>query len=332
MNSKPPITTSHVLPILYLFVGFLATFVIVTNLNRLGGAPDPFSAASRDGQVAGIMEERGFTLGAFRVDAPTRREGFPDASDLLTARSVFVMDAASGAALFAKNEFLSLPLASLTKLVTATVSLEGSSDLDATTTILEADLGGEEVGSDRISPGEVIRNRDLLHAALVGSSNTATRALVRSSDLSTAEFVARMNDLASSLGLAETRFVEPTGLDPGNVSTAPEIARLAEYAFRSTIVRRATTLPAYEFSSVTPGTTHRIVNTDKLLGDGLRVLGGKTGSLTESRYSFVTLVSDESGNGIIVAVLGADTDDRRFVEAKALASWTFESFEWPARE
>lgn len=322
-SSGPPTAA-----IVLLFAGFLAVFGVVVGFSRYAENVRSASTTVPVGQVAGASEVLGDASPIFVSDAPTRQPDVPDFDGILTARTAAVLDSRSGSVLFAKNTDLVVPLASLTKLAAATVYLESDHDLNAEVALIDGDVVEEGSGPSRLAGGEVIRARDLFFISLVASSNTATHAIARSTGLDRNTFVGRMNDLAGTLGLSATRFVDPTGLSRENVSTALEVARLAEYAFRSILVREATTTPTYAFTSARPATRHRFTNTDKLLSDGIALRGGKTGSTDESRYSFAALVSDPGGREIIVVVLGAASDERRFSEAKALSQWAFSAYGW----
>lgn len=328
-HRRPLSDESPVLIIVFIVVGLLGATGIVLQLNRISVKMSAPTVAKSAGAVAGAHEE--VTTPVVVSDAPLRNSDVPDFSMLMTARAAAVIDARSGTKLFEKNPGLVLPVASLTKLATAAVVLESGVDLEGTVSLESSDLTENGTGAEQFSAGEQVRRKDLFFAALIGSSNPAATALARSSGLTREEFIAGMNDLAASLGLTNTHFSDPTGLDPKNVSTATEFSYLAEYAFRSSLIREATTTTQVEFRDRTGRFFHRFFNTDKLLNDGIRVSGGKTGSLNEARYSFAALITDEAGHEITEVVLGAASDERRFSEAKALALWAFSAYAWEGR-
>ena len=141
----------------------------------------------------------------------------------LTAKSALVLDLDKGTVLYDKNSEEVRSIASLTKLMTAMVFLECGIDLFDTVTISREDTRAS--ARSHLRPGETFYLIDLLHASLMPSDNRATRALVRATGLSPQEFVGRMNRKADSLGLVNTEFTDPTGLDADNVSTAWETAK-----------------------------------------------------------------------------------------------------------
>jgi D-alanyl-D-alanine carboxypeptidase len=249
-----------------------------------------------------------------------------------TAPSLLALDNRSGAALLDVRADEAVPLASITKLMTARVfrSLGISWDKEVLLAGVAAD-GGIPYFAD----GDKVTVRDLWRAMLVGSSNTAALQLVKVSGLSDEAFVAEMNASAAGLGMKRTRFVEPTGLDQDNISNARDIAALARAEFADPEVAATVRLPYFDLVKKA-GKPKRVVSTDKLLGSFLgkypyELLGGKTGYITESGYNIVVSVTREKAASITVVVLGAASNDLRFQEAKSVAYWAFENYRWPAQ-
>jgi len=139
------------------------------------------------------------------------------------ARSAVVFDPVTNEVLFAKNAATSAPIASLTKLMTAMVFLDHKPDLEREVEVTRTELSG--AGHTQLRNGELVSLGDLLHMSLMCSDNVATRVLARESGLEAAEFLGEMNRKAHELNLGDTRFVEFTGLDEHNVSTATDVAR-----------------------------------------------------------------------------------------------------------
>ena len=151
------------------------------------------------------------------------------ASLQLRSQAVAVYDRGRGTIVGQLKSDSVLPIASLSKLMTAMVFVESDPDWSAVLTYKKTD---ERIGARlRVIPGEQLRTRDAFAAMLIGSANNATMAIVRASGLGKKAFVERMNEKAAALGLLHTSFEEPTGLSARNVSTAAEYARLAEEAF-----------------------------------------------------------------------------------------------------
>lgn len=250
---------------------------------------------------------------------------------LLTAKSALVLDKTSETQLFSLNAEEQRPIGSITKLMTALVVLENKPDWDKII-IMEAEDGNQ--GRLYLSEGDSATVRDLFYTSLVGSSNNATMALARSAGISLEEFVRKMKAKARQLGLFQTEFTEPTGLDPENKSTAREIALLLKSALAEEAIKEAVLLKNYSFQLKGTNEKRRIVSTDLLLSQGIdkglikRINGGKTGFVEEAGYCFVMEAEDKEGHQVIVAVLGSQTHWTRFSEAKALAEWAFRAYEW----
>ncbi|MFA5106842.1 MAG: serine hydrolase [Patescibacteria group bacterium] len=245
-----------------------------------------------------------------------------------TGASAVVFDPIGGQQLFRKNPNTVRSIASLTKLMTVLVFLDHNPGFGQEVEITEADQIAE--GSIGLEVGDKVIVRDLFYASLVNSANNATQALARSTGMSREVFVAAMNQRAKDMGLSNTHFVDVTGLDPGNVSTASEVARMADFAFRNAEISQATTLPNHEFTTLNTNRTIRFNNTNKLLESFLHLSGGKTGYTEEAGYCLAIRTDDGQGHDIVVVDLGTAGPDERFQEVKGLISWTFENWRWPA--
>jgi len=314
-------------------------------------ARNTVSEVSSDGIVQGAQNERSpygvstatpaaLPYGGYQ---PLRRAS---ASTLAVpdAHASLILDVDSGTILHYANGRERRSIASLTKLMTALVVIDATENLDAPVTITREALAvdGTVVGcpragyciDDRLFVGEQVRVRDLLTAMLMNSTNDAATALAIHVGGSQEKFVARMNARAEELGLRDTRFCTPSGLDIESqenlcYSTAYDIARVATHLL---------TYPAYaivwetmrrEETTITDiiGTrTHRILNTDELLGrmDGL--LGAKTGFTPQAGRSLLLAATDPSGTHKIIAVLM--DDPYRWRDVQEMIAWAFHSYEW----
>jgi len=233
------------------------------------------------------------------------------------ARNAVVFDPATGEVLYEKNAALSVPIASITKLMTALVFLEQKPDFDREVEVTMTEISGG--GHTQLRNHERVAIGDLMHMSLMCSDNVATRVLVRESGKPMEDFLARMNQKALELGLTHSRFVEITGLDERNVSTATDVARLLQAAASQELVREITTTPSYEFRS--SRRAHLISNTNRLLYGRYEILGGKTGFISEAGYCLVTWVRTQ-GREFIAVVLGAPTNATRFADVVRLIQRT----------
>ncbi len=233
------------------------------------------------------------------------------------ARNAIVVDPSSGEVLFEKNSSVSVPVASLTKLMTDLVFLETEPDLERTHTVTRLDLAG--MGRTQLRPREVITLGDLLYMSLMCSDNAATRILARESGIDEEEFLAHMNRKAVDLGMSRTRYVEFTGLDERNLSTAADCATLLRHAAAQPVAREIMTRRSYEFR--TNRRAHFIASTNRLLYGRYEVRGGKTGHIAEAGYCLATWINAQ-GRELIAVVLGAPTNATRFADVTRLVQLT----------
>lgn len=250
----------------------------------------------------------------------------------LTAIAVLVVDDKTSTVLFNKQSSGVRPLASLTKLMSALVLLDLPINWQTTTTVTEEDSDGS---SHHVAVGEVFTLEDLWHIALIGSSNSSIAALVRASGLKEDQFVARMNEKATALRLPSLRFVEPTGLNSGNVGNAYDVARLLRFAHESEKIDATLRVGEYYAHPLNKAKPRRVWSTDWLITNWVPntflkdSIVGKTGYTAEAGYNFVVRLADDKGRTIRAAILGAASNEARFTEARDLAEWVFDNFLWP---
>lgn len=235
---------------------------------------------------------------------------------VFNAQSAVLWDKSRKTISFEQNGFERMPIASLTKLMTAMVALDHGIDWEHAAAIQPEEY--VQGGRLLLHPGENVTMKDLFHASLLGSANNATLAYVREMGLSKEEFVQAMNRKSVSLGLEQTEFVDVTGLDPDNVSTAYEVARIAEYAFDH-YPEMAEITSRSEYQMVTSsGREHIIRNTNKLVSEyGEVISGGKTGYLYESKYCLVAAGAGELSDRIAV-ILGSPSEFENFADTRKL--------------
>jgi D-alanyl-D-alanine carboxypeptidase len=244
----------------------------------------------------------------------------------ISAESAIVVDAKSGAVLYGKKDTAVWPMASIVKLMTALVFLETEPVLDARVEMNDEDE--RKGGEDYIRPGETATLRDVLTASLLGSANNATILLSRSAGMTTEEFVNRMNEKASELGMKSTKFVEPSGLSPENVSTAHDIVRLLSATGASELIADITGIHQDTIRVFPSGLSRRVITTNHLLGTIVFVEYGKTGYLDESLYSLAASVSTRQGNELYIVLLGSESDADRVQDAKNLTVWSQKVYQW----
>lgn len=237
-------------------------------------------------------------------------------SEIVESASALLWDSDAQVIKYETKGFERRPIASLTKLMTAMVALDYGIDLDKEMTILpeEYRIGGRLV----LAPGESVTMRDLLHASLMGSANNATLAFVRGVGVDEDEFIRAMNRKAIALGLEQTEFVELTGLDLHNTSTAYEVAKIAETAWRDyRIITEITSKNKYQYTVGGSGREHTIVNTNNLMVDyDYKLAGSKTGYLYEAGFCLVVRIA--SDKNLIAVVLGSPSEWDSMSDARTL--------------
>ena len=250
----------------------------------------------------------------------------------LTASSAMVMDTGSKEILFKKDSDKVRPLASITKLMSAITLLDFPIDWSATTTITSEDGNSDQ----HVQLGEVYTMENLWKSGLVGSSNKAIKALVRSAGLNREAFVDLMNKKAQELGLDSLRFVEPTGLSSQNVGSASDIILLLKEALRFDKIYTTLQIKEHYANPLNKEKKRRVWSTNWLITDWIQndfrnsAVVGKTGYIPESGYNFVTAITnDKNQRQIISVVLGANSNELRFEEVRDLSKWVFGKFAWP---
>jgi D-alanyl-D-alanine carboxypeptidase len=248
----------------------------------------------------------------------------------VTARSGVVIDWESGEVLWEKNSFTQQSIASLTKLMTALVFLEYNPGWEKKVTVTAEDQ--REGGAAFFVVGDEVTVRDLFYVTLVRSINCSAAALVRSTGLAEGDFVKAMNQKAKDLGLKNTNFVDPTGLEVGNISNAQEVAILLQQALNNNAIANATTLSSHTAKILNKNENRVAQNTDWLLGSFLnqkpyQIVGGKTGYLDEAGYC-LSLGVEREGKKVISVVLGSDSLENRFNDTKGLIDWVFRNYSW----
>ncbi len=292
-------------------MGVLSTIALFATLATMAEAAP--AAASVTGPVTVAVRTGTASKAAATRHRRVRRRRLAPPAGGVYARNAILLDPTTGEVLFEKNSSRSVPIASLSKLMTAMVFLEQKPDLTREVEVTAIEIAG--AGHTQLRRGEHVPLGELLHMSLMCSDNCATRVIARESGLPATDFIARMNRKAVELGLTGTRFVEFTGLDEHNVSTASDIARLLHAAANETLIAEITTTRSYAFR--TQRRAHAISNTNRLLYGRYEILGGKTGFILEAGYCFATWVRAD-GRDLIAVVLGAPTNATRFADAVRL--------------
>jgi D-alanyl-D-alanine endopeptidase (penicillin-binding protein 7) len=244
----------------------------------------------------------------------------------LESSAVLVQDQVTGAVLYEKNANAVLPIASITKLMTAMVALDANPDLKETLAISMEDVDLLKGTHSRLSVGAQLSREEMLRLALMSSENRAASALSRNYPGGQKAFVAAMNVKAKTLGLNDTRFFDPTGLTALNVSSSHDLAKMVSAAHQYPLIREFTTTVEEEVNVA--GRSQQFRNTNALVKSPAWQIGlSKTGYISEAGRCLVMQAWINSKPTIIVLLdsvgkmtrVGDANRIKRWVEANAQA-------------
>jgi serine-type D-Ala-D-Ala endopeptidase (penicillin-binding protein 7) len=244
-----------------------------------------------------------------------------DAGPKLRSSSVLVLDAESGETLYEKNSETVLPIASITKLMTALVVLERSLDLEERVVISREDFAATRHSRvrARLRAGSALTRDELLLLALMASDNLAAAALARTYPGGTEAFVAAMNAEAGRLALHDTRFADPTGLSSDNVSSAQDLAKLVKAAHGYPLIREYSTRPSAHVRA--RGGTVGFSNTNSLVRSGSWDIElSKTGYISAAGRCLVMQLRVASRD-LVVILLDSWGKYSRIGDARRIRKW-----------
>lgn len=304
-NNKKKTTTSN-LPLL------LSSLVIIAAIPLIPGILD-----SRTPIVPSKKE-----VAIVASNNPEIKKGAVE--PVLTAKSIYAVDLQSGKVLLSKNPDIPVLPASTTKMATALVALE-TYDLNQVLTIGKVNVEGQKIG---LLQGEQITVRDLLNGLLVASGNDTAEVLAANYPGGREAFVGKMNELARSLGLENTNFKNPTGLDEYlHFSTAKDLVTIAAVAIQDPTVAEIVSLQETNTVGLNMR-PHKLSNINQLVGKVPGVMGVKTGWTLNSGESVVTYINRD-GKKVMIALMGSAD---RFGETETLINWIYENYSWGATE
>ncbi|VCU72188.1 D-alanyl-D-alanine endopeptidase precursor [Pigmentiphaga humi] len=244
-----------------------------------------------------------------------------DADGNLSLRSsvAFVQDLTSSDVLFSKNEGAVAPIASITKLMTALVVVDGGQPLDEMLAITSEDIDTHKFTHSRLMVGTQLSRSDLLHLALMSSENRAANALGRNYPGGLPAFVQAMNAKAALLGMQDTRYVEPTGLSSDNVSSARDLVRLMREASQRPLIREYTTDTNY--SVAVKGRQQTFRNTNGLVArPDWNIIVSKTGFINEAGRCLIML-ANIGGRDLAIVLLDSVGSLTRTADAQRIRQW-----------
>jgi D-alanyl-D-alanine endopeptidase (penicillin-binding protein 7) len=231
-----------------------------------------------------------------------------------SSRHALVFDEESGKVLFEKDANAVVPIASLTKLMTAMVVLDAKPDMSETISIEESDVDMLKHSSSRVPVGVVLTRRTVLQLALMSSDNRAAAALARTYPGGREAFVAAVREKLDALNMHDTVIEEPTGLSPHNRSTASDLLKMATAAAAYPEIGQITT-NAGEYIDIN-GRSIEYRNTNRLVGkEGWDILLSKTGFTNEAGRCLI-LRMQAAGKHVIMVLLDAKAGAARMMDAE----------------
>jgi len=238
----------------------------------------------------------------------------------LKSSSVLVLDQKEGRALYGKNTEAVVPIASITKLMTAMVVMDAQLPLTEHLTIGDADVDDIKHTRSRLKVGTTLKRDELLRLALMSSENRAAAALGRNYPGGLRGFVAAMNQKAVELGMWHSRFVDSTGLSSDNVSTASDLAKMVQAAYRYSLIREYTTETSY---SVVDGNGRVLQyrNSNGLVKSSKWRIGlSKTGYISEAGRCLV-MQAWIAATPVVIVLLDSWGKQTRIGDANRIKKW-----------
>lgn len=241
--------------------------------------------------------------------------------DRLAVRSgsALVIAQDGGEALYEKNASIVVPIASITKLMTAMVVLDAMPNLQASIAITDDDVDYLKGSRSRLPVGSVLTREMALLLALMSSENRAAHALARHYPGGLPAFLTAMNRKAAALGMARTHFDDPTGLTSSNVSTAHDLARMVAAAYRYPLIREFSTTPGA--TAEVKGRELQYRNTNQLVKNPTWEIGlSKTGYIREAGKCLV-MQARVADRPVVIVLLDSDGKQTRIGDAIRIRRW-----------
>jgi D-alanyl-D-alanine endopeptidase (penicillin-binding protein 7) len=251
----------------------------------------------------------------------SRKVSYRPATLALRSSGVFVQEQATGAVLFEKNASAVMPIASITKLMTAMVVLDAKQDLSEMLAVDDADVDTLRGSRSRLPVGTLLTREEMLRLALMSSENRAASALSRHYPGGQGAFIAAMNAKAAALGMTDSRFLDPTGLNASNVSTPRDLAHMVDAAHRYPLIREFTTTPS-EMVDIS-GHIQKFSNTNVLIrssNSNWDIGLSKTGFINEAGRCLV-MQAEINHQPVIIVLLDSAGKMTRIGDANRIKSW-----------
>ena len=247
---------------------------------------------------------------------------FAQKGDLtLKSRAALIFDAQQGHAIYSKNTDTIMPIASITKLMTAMVVLDAQLPLSEEITIDSADIDVLKNTRSRLKIGSSLTRQQLLRLALMSSENRAAAALGRAYPGGIEAFVSAMNNKAFELGMGNSRFVDSTGLSSSNVSTARDLVKMVEAAHFYEEIRDFSTTTTHALNSPDYRRGLKYTNSNNLVSNVQWQIGvSKTGFLSAAGRCLV-MQANITGKPVIIVLLDSNGKKTRIGDAIRIKQW-----------
>lgn len=247
---------------------------------------------------------------------------FAQKGDLtLKSRAALIFDAQQGHAIYSKNTDTIMPIASITKLMTAMVVLDAQLPLSEEITIDSADIDVLKNTRSRLKVGSSLTRQQLLRVALMSSENRAAAALGRAYPGGIEAFVSAMNNKAFELGMGNSRFVDSTGLSSANVSTARDLVKMVESAHFYEEIRDFSTTTTHALNSPDYRRGLKYTNSNNLVSNVQWQIGvSKTGFLSAAGRCLV-MQANITGKPVIIVLLDSNGKKTRIGDAIRIKQW-----------
>ena len=293
-----------------------------TSIVKKGRVTKTFAVGKPEQQIVARQSRRSVV----RLAPPPRPSfgqlaGLHSVQDDLDLRSsvALVIDQDTREVLLRKNDSAVLPIASITKLMTGLIVSEAKLPMDEAITISQEDVDTEKGSSSRLKVGATLTRGELMHLALMSSENRAAHALGRTYPGGMNAFVEAMNGRAQLLGMADTKYVEPTGLSSRNQSSAQDLARLVAVAAHDAMLSELSTSPGHQVAvgnrTLQYGNTNRLVK-----NPAWEIALQKTGYISEAGQCLV-MSAKVAGRKLIMVFLDSTGKLSRIGDAERVRTW-----------
>lgn len=245
------------------------------------------------------------------------RDGLP----ILHSSMALVINQEDGSVIYAKRSSVKSPIASLTKLMTAMVMLDANLPPDELIAVTHHDIDTLKGSSSKLKVGATLSRKAMLHLALMASENRAASALARTYPGGMSAFIVAMNKKAHDLGMAQTRFLDSTGLNAGNLSTAEDLAKMVNASYEYPMIRQFSTSQSYEVVLDDYRRPIHFGNTNALVKNDAWDIGlSKTGYISEAGRCLV-MQARIAQQAVIIVLLDSQGMRSRLGDANRLKQW-----------